>query len=272
MSETQSRSRFWVLFLLTFLISSSVFFTDSFRDDNFRKVDSAYYATISQNIVRTGDWLNLSRYRGSPFEGDHPPLVFWMTALSLKLLGNSVFAAIFFSLCCAIGTSLLVFLIGTFLKNDLVGFLSAAGLLLTRYVPRMARLNTIEIPLMFFVTLAILALILTYKKHRAFYLLFGFSIGLAILAKGIVGFYPLVICFLALFAWKRFSDLWNPYFLGGILIAVAIPGTWLFLKGNMTLGGGFYGFRKIFQLHFWNVFRTEKCRTCFTYPVFLQAF
>ena len=41
-------------------------------------------------------------------------------------------------------------------QGDIVGFLGVMGLLLTRYVPRAAKQNTIEIPLMLFVSLAVL--------------------------------------------------------------------------------------------------------------------
>ena len=156
------------LLLLAIVISSSVFMLDSFRDDDFCRYDAPFYSTISQNIVRTGDWVNLQHSIDTPFEGDHPPLVFWATALSFKFFGESVFTAALFGLLCAIGTCIVVFLIGTILKNDVVGFFGAMGLLLTRYVVRVSRYNTIEIPLMFFIALAVLFLILALNRNKFF--------------------------------------------------------------------------------------------------------
>jgi len=229
--------RMWILLILAILISSAVLLTDAFRDDNFCHYDSPFYATISQNIVNSGDWLNLRYSLDKPVVADHPPLVFWANALSLKMFGTSVFSVILFSVLCTIGTCIAVFFIGLVLKNDIAGFFSAMGLLLTRYVPRVARYNTIEIPLMFFVTLAILFLILAFKKHRAFYLLFGLSAGLAILSKGVVGMFPLGICFLAIIFQGKLRDFYNPLLLAGIVVSLAMPILWFFLKGGMSLAG-----------------------------------
>lgn len=229
--------RTWIPLILTIIIATGVIFSESFRDDDFSRYDSAFYTTIAQNILRTKDWINLKYHEGTPFEADHPPLTFWLTALSLKLFGESVFSAVLLSLVSAVATCVIVFFIGTILKNNTVGFLSSMGLLLTRYVPRVARHNTIEIPLMFFISLAVLTLILSHKKHRAFYLLFGLSTGLAILSKGVVGLFPLGLCIVMILFQKRLRDLYNPFFLGGLILCFAIPGTWLFLKGNMSIAG-----------------------------------
>ncbi|MFH1798312.1 MAG: glycosyltransferase family 39 protein [Candidatus Omnitrophota bacterium] len=229
--------RMWGLLLLSIIISTGVLFTDAFRDDDFCHYDAPFYSTIAQNILRSGDWVNLTYHEGIPFENDHPPLTFWMTALSLKVFGENVFSTIFFSLLCGLGTCITVFFIGTILKNDIVGFLSGIGLLLTRYVPRVARFNTIEIPLMFFVSLAVLFLILAHKKHKSFYILFGISTGLAVLTKGVIGFFPLGICFFTVILQKKFKDFLNPFFITGLLITLAVPLTWFFFKGGQTLKG-----------------------------------
>jgi len=229
--------RMWVLLTALVVISSCVFIWDSFRDDYFCKFDSPVYATISQNILRTGDWLNLRSSFDAPFENNHPPLVFWATAISLKLLGENAFAVAFFSILCAIGTCIVLFFIGTFLKNEYVGFFSAIGLILTRYVPRVARYNTLEIPLMFFIALSVLFLILALNKNRIFYILFGLSTALCILSKGVIGFSPFVICFFAILFQKRYKDFFSLSFIMGIFLALALPCVWLFLKGGCTVEG-----------------------------------
>lgn len=235
--EVFSSRRTWVLLLLTIIIASSVFILDSFRDDDFCRYDSSFYSTISQNIIRTGNWIDLQYATGKPFEGDHPPLVFWAVALFMKIFGESVFSAVFFSLLCGTLTCAVVFFIGTMLKNDIVGFLSGMGLLLTRYVTRVARHNTLEIPLMLFVALAVLFLILALKKHKAYYILFGVSVGFAVLTKGVVGLFPLGICFFALIFEKRLKDMITPFFLIGILAFLILPGSWIFIKSGGTVHG-----------------------------------
>ena len=234
--DSLKSKRIWILFSLAIIISAAVFISDSVRDDDFSRFDSTYYTTISQNILRTGDWLDVRTFHGDSYN-EHPPLIFWATALNLKLFGESVFSAVLFSLACGIGTSAVVFFIATILENDIAGFFSALGLLLTRYVPRVARHNTMEAPLMFFIALAILFLILALKKQKVFYLFFGLSTGLAVLTKGIAGLFPLPILVSAVIVQRKFRDFWNLFFLCGFLTFLIVPATWLFLKGGMSFQG-----------------------------------
>lgn len=234
--ENLNLKRMWLLLVATIIISAGVLFSDSARDDDFSRYDSTYYSTISQNILSTGNWLEPPDTGGTTYS-QHPPLIFWATALSLKLFGESVFSAVLFSLLCGVGTCVAIFFIGTVLKNDIVGFFSGMGLLLTRYMPRVARHNTMEVPLMFFITLAILFLILGSKKHKSFYLLFGVSTGFAVLTKGVIGLFPLLMAILVFATNKKLKDLWNPFFLGGIVLFLAVPGTWLFMKSDMASVG-----------------------------------
>jgi len=128
------------------------------------------------------------------------------------------------------------------LKNDIVGFFSVMGLLLTRLFPRVARFNTIDVPLMFFVALGILFLVLVYRKHRAFYLLFGLSAGLVVLTKGIMGVLPWGVCFLMIIFQKRFRDLIDPFFLGGVLLFLAMPAAGLLVQSGMSFSGAWENF------------------------------
>ena len=170
------RTRTISLFIIVLTISSLLIGMEAVRDDDFLHYESAKYSTISQNILRSGDGLNL-RDRRTPFEGDHPPLVFWVNAVFIDLLGETVFAAVLFSVICAVLTCAAVFIAGCILENDIVGFFASTGLLLTRYVVRVARFNTVDIPLMFFVTASVLFLLLALKRDKIFYIcIFGDSL------------------------------------------------------------------------------------------------
>jgi len=242
MIENLKNARMWLLLFLTLIIAAGVIIPESFRDDDFSRYDAPFYTVVSQNIARSYDWANLRGFSGKLFVGDHPPLIFWATAINLNLFGESAFSSAFFSIICGIGTCLVVFFIGTLLLNDIAGFLSGTGLLLTRYLVRVARHNTIEIPLTFFVALAVLFLILAQKKHRSFYILFGISTGMAVLAKGVVGFFPFGIAFFFILAQKRWKDFFNPYFIIAVLFPFLMGALWFFITGQMTIRGAIANF------------------------------
>ena len=227
----------FILLLSVIIISAGVLFIDSFRDDDFCRYDSPYYSSIAQNILKTGNWASIYAPNGYSFR-EHPPLTFWITALSLKFLGSSAFSAVFPCLLFTVGTCVVAFFIGMILENEIAGFFSGVGLLLTRYVPRVARHNTIEIPVMFFMSLAVLSLILALKKHKSFYILFGISAAFVVLSKGILGIFPLGIAFFAIVIEGKIKDFWSPSFILGILAFLIIPGLWLFASGDCTIAGG----------------------------------
>ena len=227
--------------LAVLLIASGVILSDAFRDDDFCRFDSAWFSTIAQDIVKTNNWFNPHDSAGWRYD-EHPPLTFWLSAISIKFLGKSVFSAILPYLLLSIGTCLAAFAIGTILKNDVVGFYSGVGLLLTRYVPRLARFVTNDVPLMFFVTLAILFLVLALNRHKSFYLLFGLSAGFAALSKGAPVVLLFVIAVITIIIEKKYADLWNPYFIGGLIFFAIPPCLWLYFRGGATIAGAYSAF------------------------------
>ena len=52
--------------------------------------DGALLGVISRNVVESGEWLTLRYHAG--WIVDKPPLTFWLMALSLLALGDSVVA------------------------------------------------------------------------------------------------------------------------------------------------------------------------------------
>ncbi len=56
-------------------------------------VDAIRYSSISWQILETGDWIHLiDSYSGAPY-ANKPPLLFWLLALTFKLVGYSTFSA-----------------------------------------------------------------------------------------------------------------------------------------------------------------------------------
>ena len=71
----------------------------------------ARYAEIARKMAELGDWVTPWHDEGVPFWGK-PPLSFWLTALSFRVLGVTEFAARLPHLLCALLTGALVFYLG----------------------------------------------------------------------------------------------------------------------------------------------------------------
>ena len=86
--------------------------------------DEAWYASISRNMVKTGDYINMT-WNAYPYY-DHPPMGFWLIASSYKLFGINEFTTRLPSAILSIFTIILVYLTGIQLfKNKFVGYVAA---------------------------------------------------------------------------------------------------------------------------------------------------
>lgn len=86
--------------------------------------DEAWYATISREIVRSGNYLDLT-WNGTPYF-DHPPLGFWLMAVSYTLIGINEFSTRLPSAIAGILSIIFLYKIGELLfKSKLVGFASS---------------------------------------------------------------------------------------------------------------------------------------------------
>jgi len=86
--------------------------------------DEAWYASISREIVRTGDFFNLV-WNGHPYF-DHPPLGFWVMAASYKIFGISEFSTRLPSAIFGILSILFLYKFASLIfKNKHIGFASS---------------------------------------------------------------------------------------------------------------------------------------------------
>jgi 4-amino-4-deoxy-L-arabinose transferase-like glycosyltransferase len=84
----------------------------------------------------------------------------------------------------------------------------------------------IDVTLSFFVTLALFALVLALRRNKRYLILWGIAIGISILLKSILGFFPLVISIVFLIATKRWEIFYNLWFLVGGVIALGVGCSW----------------------------------------------
>lgn len=84
--DEQYRNALWLL-----IYTAAVCF--SHIHQGTLSVDGIRYAHISQQILKRADWLNLwDEFMGQPY-ANKPPVLFWLTAVSFKLFGESTFSA-----------------------------------------------------------------------------------------------------------------------------------------------------------------------------------
>ncbi len=117
--------------------------------------DEGRYAEIAREIVESGDWVtprnNYVRY----FE--KPPLMYWATAASMRILGPSEFAVRLPVALFTIGQIAIICALGEAMFGALAGLLSASVFALSPLIFGASRFLTLDPPLAFFVTLALAA-------------------------------------------------------------------------------------------------------------------
>ena len=193
--------------------------------------DEARYSDIASLMNSTGDYVTPHLNHVAYLE--KPPLSYWATALSFRLFGENDFSSRLFVGLCAWGCIILVYCIGVFFANEKTGLYSAGILTTFLFHFVLGRINILDIPLAFFVCLAIWA---GYRhieqggKGRAWIYLFYFSSALAFLTKGLIGIvFPFAILILWLLVsgrWRAVFTLFSPV---GILIFLAVSCPWIIL-------------------------------------------
>ncbi len=195
-----------ICLLLLLLLSTVFLFSNLWIGD--LGLDSCAYATISRSILRTNDWI-VPHYEHCKELLDcwlHPPLFYWMTAISFTIFGVNEFGARFISAFLGVFTILLVYGIGYKVSgSEKIGFLSGFVLLTTQPFLDLGRKCQLDVPLAFFMTLSIFFFILALEKGVKFYILLGLSTGLALLTKGLPAVSIIGIVFLFFILNKDFK-------------------------------------------------------------------
>lgn len=165
-------------------------------------VDAAQYASMSREMVESGNWLEPHNRHNDYL--DKPPLLFWLSSLSMLLAGISNFAyklpSFLFGVLAVVSTIKLTELI----YNRITALL--AGLMVTSCLGFFIMMNDVRTDTLlmgaFAFSLWQLTLYVKTKSWRA--LVLGFTgIGLAMLAKGPLGLVMPVFALSCEFAYKR---------------------------------------------------------------------
>jgi 4-amino-4-deoxy-L-arabinose transferase-like glycosyltransferase len=190
--------------------------------------DEPRFAEASREMLQRGDavipWFN------GGYRFDKPPLIYWCQMAAYRCLGENPFAARLPSALFATATAVVLWFWGRGLGNSVAGLY--AGLMLITCLQCLihGRLAVADMPMVFFVTLAIWSgweMTRPRATGRAgWWGLFNLALGLGFLAKGPVAWLPLVGVVLA--RWQRPSEFRLPWLMTllGFLMSLVLVGCW----------------------------------------------
>lgn len=191
--------------------------------------DEGRYASVAAEMLRSGDWV-VPHFQGQPHL-TKPPLIYWLTALNLKLFGVNEWAARLAPAWAALGTLLLTWSLGRRFLGPRYALYAALLLLTSPLFFVVARLCDPNMLLTLWITLGSWAWLGWQQDGRpAQRLLYYLAHGLAFLTKGPVG---CVVILLGQLAFRRVSGRalttrriwWWP----GILLALGVGLSWYML-------------------------------------------
>ena len=202
--------------------------------------DEPRYAEVAREMLESGDFVtsrcDYVRYLKKP------PLLFWMTAASFALVGNTEFAARLPSALAGIGSAVVCYVLARSMFGGLAG-LFAGGILATSLLQfALARVVRFDGPLTLLVSLALLLFWLGHQEPdprragRVFLAMYP-VLALAMLVKGPVGPGLVgLIVFIYLLATRNLRMIARMQLPLGLIIFAAIAAPWFVLAERANPG------------------------------------
>lgn len=221
--------------IISFLILvSSILIFHNLGNFSVQDWDEARHAENALEILKTHDWVVLN-YGGQPdFWNLKPPLGAWLIAISFKIFGLTAFALRFWSAIAGIGIILLAYFFGKAAFNRLTGVISAMILLIMPLfiVNHGVRTGNYDVLLTFFIILSFYLFYLYEKSEKPKFLIFtGISLALAIMTKGFIGIFPILIILIYCIFTKSFKKIIRKKeFLYSILCSSLVILPWFFMR------------------------------------------
>lgn len=212
--------------------------------------DEAIYSQVAKEGLLDNSWAVLHWKRQLWFE--KPPLIIWFTMVAFKFFGISEVTAHIFSGLFGILSAVILYFLGVeIFKNKWAGFFAGFIFLTTPVIFLYNRANMMDIPAGMFIALAVLSIWKILAGKKRWWLMFGFSLGMGVMTKNIIGLFPLALIVLAGLVYKKDIDLKNKFFLigSGLFLIIALP--WHLI---MTVKFGYLFWNDYFGFHIWQRF------------------
>jgi 4-amino-4-deoxy-L-arabinose transferase-like glycosyltransferase len=157
-------------------------------DGSLHDWDEAIYAQVAREMAVADTWTSLT-WNGLPFL-HKPPLYFWLTALTYKMIGVSEFAARLWAAIFGFGIVVLTFVLGVRMRSWVVGATAALLLLVVDQgyysywwnFLSLSRVGMLDTALTFWIMVALL-LVWEAARRPALIALTGLPVGMAVMTK-----------------------------------------------------------------------------------------
>lgn len=197
--------------------------------------DEGRYAEIPREMLQSGDWV-IPHLNGLAYI-EKPPLQYWATALSLRVLGHTELAARLYVGLCALATVLTVGLIAKRLWGEAPAWRSAAMLLSMLLFIAMGQLLTLDMSLTFYMTVALSGFLAaqcaTARGSLPWMLLAWGATALGVLTKGLVAAAIPAAVLILYSLMSRDASPWRRLHVGAgaaLLLLISVP--WFYLAAR----------------------------------------
>ena len=149
--------------------------------------DEGRYAEIPREMLAGGDWV-IPHLDGLAYV-EKPPLQYWATALSYRLLGTSVFSARLYTALCALATLGVAWVLARRLWDEMVAWRAAAVLASLTLFTILGQLLTLDMSLTLWMSLALAGFLQAQQERadaRRWMLLAWVATAAGVLTKGLV--------------------------------------------------------------------------------------
>ncbi len=165
--------------------------------------DEAIYAGIAKHMLQTHNYAVPVWRVGQPWF-EKPPLMLWLMSFSMRFLGVNSWGARLPSALLGFGTVLIVYIWAKRLFGKGSAFISVLALVTSVHFLYYARASMMDVAVTFFITLSLYAYYRAiepdispddsrFRYSSIWWVLFGSSVGLAVMVKNVVGLLPFLI-------------------------------------------------------------------------------
>jgi 4-amino-4-deoxy-L-arabinose transferase-like glycosyltransferase len=193
--------------------------------------DEARYAEIPREMLQGGDWV-IPHLNGLDYI-EKPPLQFWATAATYRLLGVSEFSARLYTALTALATIALIGFLAARLWGGGAGWRAAAVLAGMFMFVVLGQLMTLDMSLTFWMTGSLAGFLLaqqTPSEERRWMLFAWVAAALGVLTKGLVAAAIPAAVLVIYSLWTRDYSLWRKLHLKlglPLFLLVTVPWHWL---------------------------------------------
>lgn len=215
----------WIVAFIALLL---LFYLGGLGGHGLLEPDEGRYAEIPREMLESGDFVTPKLNYVHYFE--KPVLHYWLTASSIAILGRNEFAVRLWPAVLALGGVLVTFLLARAMYGAPTANLAAVILPTCLLYFAIGQINLTDMPLSFFVTVAMAGFWFGLERDRRWYLLFYGGMALALLTKGLIGIVlPCGIVFWYMVLTKRWDIVRSAISLPGILLFLALSVPWFTL-------------------------------------------